>query len=93
MTPERVMTRDHDADESGLIGKTIEDVEYHGDYDTPFAVILDDGTTMMVSTWFPDDTNTTTAADELAELTGRDRREFEPDAEMEIPQFEDQEIE
>ena len=59
------MTRNSDADESELVGKTIEDVE--------------------------DDTNTTTAADELAELTGRDRGEFEPDAE--IPQFEDQEIE
>ena len=88
MTPERAMTRDHDADESGLIGKTIEDVEYHGDY--PFAVILDDGTTMMVSTWsVPDDT--TTAADKLAEFTGRDREEFEYDGE--IPQFEDQEVE
>ena len=59
------MTRNYDADESELVGETIEDVE--------------------------DDTNTTTAADELAELTGRDREEFEPDAE--IPQFEDQKIE
>ena len=48
------MTRNYDADESELVGKT------------------------------------TTAADELAELTGRDREEFEYDGE--IPQFEDQEM-
>lgn len=45
------MTRDYDAEKSGLLGKTIEDVEYFGDFYTPFLVTLDDGTTMTVATW------------------------------------------